>query len=213
MEDSDDDEEQDEEEDNAIPWVELPELGGALVARYEPEAVRARLRQTAAGEGFRAVVAELAVRCGSTPQPMPDGAGFSLQVVAAGALDLEALQSELRPRGVLVLGGGASGGEPVLTLLPTTDPLEALAAWGVAAPSHGVSSRHVVEFFRTHPAVLTEIGADTVAGRFEPLPENAWALAVEVYNLCPGVVEQDEGGFEGLIAMLERSGAFCLRWG
>lgn len=205
-----------EPEEEDYPEVELPALAAELEARYEGEAVRARLAGEARSDAFRAVVAELAELCGSEPQPVLDGAGVALHVhsvrargeLAAEKLDVEALQRQWMPRGVFLLGGR----KRELIVLPTTDPLEAIAAYEACGPNYDVLPTHVLEFFRTHPAIVTRIAHDTVAGRFETLPEDPAALADEIYALCPDTVEQGVGEIEVLAEMLGESGVFYLWW-
>lgn len=217
--DEDDDEDWDESWDNdedEIPELEMPELAVSLQVHYAWRAARARLAAAALTPEVRAVADELAERCGAEPQEMADGQGFSIHVHAASSLareplNIEALQAEYGPQGALILGNGSVHHKNRLFVVPTTDPLEAIAAIGCAGPSHDITSGQVIEFFRSHPAVITDLRSDTVVGRFNPLPANLRQLAIEVSSLCPDTIYRGAGSFDALMLSLAE-GTFHLRW-
>lgn len=195
-----------------IPRLEMPELDAAFAARYDRGAVCERLKAAALGETFLAALADLAGRCGSVPQQDPEGFLYSIHVHSASPLgredkiDLAALQAEMKRRGLLVFGR-----EQRLLVLPTIDPLEALAAMGTSGPNYDITSGQVIEFFRRRPANFTAIGHDLASGHFDPLPDDPEKLALEIINLCPDAFHPEMEGFEDLVGRLEK-GKFYLWW-
>ncbi len=195
---------------------ELPELDPESAARYEPAKVRERLTEKAKEPAFVAWVDQLAERCASKPKTAVEGSGFAVHVHSvradaelAGGADVEALQREAAPRGAFVLGDGRAGKARELTILPTTDPLEVVAAFGDHGANSGIASTHVLAFFRRHPAIITTVTGDTIAGRFETPPEDSRTQAEELCWLCPDVCGE---GPDEVSEELAESGEFHLWW-
>ena len=194
----------------------LPELDAELAARYQPTEVVARLVEQAKQPTFVAFVERLGERCGSRPAPAVEGAGYSVHVHSvradaelANGADVEALQREAAPEGAFVFGEDRAGKARDLTILPTTDPLEAIAVFGDQGANSGIGYTHTLEFFRCHPAIITRVTYCTIAGRFEPLPEIPLAVAETLARLCPDVFHE---GPEGTASELAKSGEFYLWW-
>ncbi len=195
---------------------EPPELDAELAARYRPEEVSARLVEKAGRPDFVAFVEELAERCGSRPAPAVEGAGYALHVhsvradaALAGGADVEALQREAAPHGVFILGDRRAGQARELTLLPTTDLLEVIALFGDHGANSGIHHTHILELFRQRPAIITQVTGDTIAGRFEPPPEDPWELTEELAGLRADSFDE---GLEEIASELGESGEFYLWW-
>jgi len=201
-----------------IPALELPLLNAELSAYYDPRATAARLAAAAEERTFRAALSLLAERCGSEPRQGRGPFEFLLEpaeespLLTAGAFDLEALQQEFLARQALVLQVSSQRGEAHLAILPTADPLEALAVYAAGDLDDELSSSRLLELFRSHPAKFETIQPRLVVGRFEKPPANPWAVAVELYNLCPNITIPLGGGLEALIESLSPLGAFRLDW-
>ena len=204
---------EDEVDVGDIPEVELAELPAELAAFYARPAVLSRLRAAELEEDYRAALAMLAQRFVKAPAPASLGAGFVFTISALESPDFAALQAEFARRGFLLFFGGDADAaeEESLLLLPTRDPLEALVLVGTRSPDEPGSASLLLEFFRHYPARFTSICPAEAQGRFEPLPANAWALAVELCNLCPNAAEPT-GGLDAFIESLERHGEFHLWW-
>ncbi|MDA8019750.1 MAG: ankyrin repeat domain-containing protein [Thermoanaerobaculia bacterium] len=216
--------EQIEDDDEDYGDVDLPELDDELAEHYDFEASRERLER-AQDESFATAVAELAARCGSEARDLGGGLpGVRFQIHSQKAepalrmnLDIEALQNEYLDRGTLVLRAGSFGAEASqLLVLPTTDPLEAIAAMGTNGANYDIMPRHILEFFRSHPAVVWELAHDRVVGRFTEAylstVEDLDELAREIYEICPDTIDQGVGSLEALAESLGESGEFYCWW-
>ncbi len=197
----------------------LPELDAELAARYQPAEVMARLAGRVEQPAFVAFVEELAERCGSRPVSDVEGAGYSIHLHSvradaelAGGADVEALQREAAAHGAFVLGDGRGEKAHDLTILPATDPLEVIAAFGDHGANCGIGSVHILEFFRRHPPIITTVTHATIAGRFEAPPEDPRALAEELCWLCPDVFEEGPDSIDDTASELAASGEFHLWW-
>lgn len=199
----------DEELDvGGVPEVELAELSPALMAHYAPKAVEARWQRALATQAGR--LEALARRWGLVAQQSTGGPFWLLTYDPPGPEDLFG-------QGFVILEGDFDEtGRSTLEVFPSEDPLEVLAYFGVGDPAaerpEGFAQSALLEFFRQNPARFTTIYEDELQGRFEKIPANGWALAVELCNLCPNAAEAAGGTLEGLIARLEREGDFHLRW-
>lgn len=193
-----------------------PALDPPSTVLYDTEKVLGRLRDAASDQEFLNLLAELEERCGGKARQELGGESYSVHVHAASRLGklseskIEALQAEILARGVLVLRFKGR-----LLVLPTRDPLEALAAIGTAGPNYDVDNFQVIDFFRRHPAMFTEIGPSAVSGRFDPMPDDSEQLAGEIAKLCPDVVDLDEDSEEAVEALareIASRGQFSLWW-
>jgi hypothetical protein len=201
----------------AIP--DLPRLDNELAAHYSAESTQARLVDRSSHPVFIAYLAGLAVRAGTEARPMLEGAAFSLRVhsvkatdTLTGEIDIEGLQQEAAPHGALVTDGSAPGQKGDLVIWPTVDPLEAVAAMGTCGPNAENLPAHVLEFFRTHPAILTRVAPDALAGRFTSAIDDPETLAQQVCALRSDSVDQGGGNLERLAERLAQTGEFFLWW-
>lgn len=198
---------------------ELPQLDNELAGHYSAESTRTRLVDRSSHPAFSAYLADLAARAGTEARPMLGGAAFSLRVhsvkatdTLAGEIDIEGLQKEAAPHEALVTDGSAAGQKGDLVIWPTVDALEAVAAMRTCGPNDDILPTHVLEFFRTHPAILTRVAPDALAGRFTSAIDDPKTLAEEVYALCPDSVDQGVGDLERLAERLAETGQFALWW-
>ncbi|MCA9708230.1 MAG: DUF4253 domain-containing protein [Myxococcales bacterium] len=129
--------------------------------------------------------------------------GVEFEVLPDSVADqLDAILERHASADALVLVFGREGG--ALTVLPTTDPLEAIAVAGVAGPNYDVSEGDVLRWAlhvqRAHPFRITAVAYDRLQGTFlSELPEPA-LMAARIYAICPDAVDQ---GYMSLAALAQ----------
>ncbi len=194
--------------------AEGPEVLRRLLAAGADPNHRSRPRplQIAAGQGRLANV-EVLLEAGADPNagstiasPLSDAVGGGHDRVAACLVTAGARDSEH--------GGSQLVHSAFRGLTATVRAM--LVARGAGGRLQAFEDRrlepeHVLEFFRTHEAVITEVSHNTIAGRFATPPEDPEALAEEVYALCPDTVDQGFGDLE-LLAEALAEGRFHLWW-
>ena len=119
---------------------------------------------------LRKAVAVLATLCGASPALWGGGDAVVLRIDSrseAASLGLAELQARVAEHGVMVVACGEGEPADCIAVFPTTDPLEAIAASGVAGPNWDVTTTQILAFFRRHPARIERLSHDVVAGRFE----------------------------------------------
>ena len=79
-------------------------------------------------------------------------------------------------------------------------------------PARSPLPAHVLEFFRTHPAILTRVAPDALAGRFTSAIDDPETLAQQVCALRSDSVDQGGGNLERLAERLAQTGEFFLWW-
>jgi hypothetical protein len=121
---------------------------------------------------------------------------------------------EARARGCFLFACEDAVGRPRrLALLPTTDPLEAVAFVGVGEAGVEDSNLRVIAWLAgtREPWRLTTITYDTLAGHFlAPLADPLAADAI--FAVCSDAVDQGAGDLESLAAELAATGRFYLWW-
>ncbi len=202
--------------DVGAPPSETPSPPATIdLARYDTEAVRARCRE-AAGPELLALAGELGRRLGVEPndQRHEDGR-VELHLPTTLTIDLGALQREALERGCFLFACQDHVGRPSrLALLPTTDPLEAVAHVGVGEAGVEDSNGAVIAWLASlhEPWQVTTITYDTLAGRFLAPPADPQAIAESIYRICSDAVHQGAGDLETLAADLAATAAFYLWW-
>ncbi|MGE0487714.1 MAG: ankyrin repeat domain-containing protein [Vulcanimicrobiota bacterium] len=185
----------------------------------EPEfryrrARRPSLRRAAQSQRFQAALAELAELCGSKPIELTEQPGaFRLYVKSDRDFSLEVVQDDFLPRGCVVV---QTSGPDHLLVIPGKDPLRALAVMQTDGVNCDVGSGNLIDWLselaQRHPFRLVSVNYDTVTGRFLAPIDDALALAKELYQWCPDIVEQGCETVEELARQLEKSGQLYLWW-
>ncbi len=209
-----DSDEWDEDEDDWPP-SEMPPLSQEHEALYDRARIEERFKAAFATDLYQTAAREMAERCGSRPVPWGDDGMLKFRVdsrsqAAETPPDVEAWQQELAPRGLSVF---KISFDRDYFLLPSSDPMECMRYFGVAGGNYDITNSQVMEFFRTRPAVITQLRGDVVAGRFDPVPRDLEQLAEDIYSLCPDTFPEGPGedGIQNYARKLE-DGTFFMWW-
>lgn len=106
-----------------------------------------------------------------------------------------------------------------ISLMQTADPYEVLRVMGTQGWAQGVSPQRVIErlrhWDRKYGLQLSGAGAHWVQAQLKRAPQRAqdWrALALEVAELCPAVLDDNGGSIENLAFELSLTQSLLLRW-
>jgi hypothetical protein len=143
---------------------------------------------------------------------VPRGRGF----VVAGSL-----RRLLGPSHAVSVSRRADRDAPFddISLMRTADPYEVLRAMGTQGWSQGVSPQRVIErlkhWDRKYGLQLAGAGPLWVQAQIKRLPARPqdWrALALEVAELCPSVLDENAGSIDTLAFELSLTQSLSLRW-
>lgn len=103
-----------------------------------------------------------------------------------------------------------------LALVGVDTPWAAMWLFGTNAANYDKGTAEVVkwmqQFARENDVSFDTIGFDLCAGRFNKPPKDYLALAKQMYEFCPDIVDQGAGDVEKLAAELKKSGRFFFWW-
>src|SRR6185436_14227876 len=92
---------------------------------------------------------------------------------------------------------GYTSGKDELTLLPTANRAEVLAAFQTNGANFEVYPQDIIrwldELEKSHPFMLTGAGSDWCEGTFTKPLVDSKKLAKKMYEFCPDIVEQGTG--------------------
>lgn len=151
--------------------------------------VMAPVPDLSAFAGFSALVDELAERCGNKPVALGVGVRCAVRVARRRQFDFQALRASLGERGALLFE--LEPGE--VALLPTADPLEAVAFMQTNGANDGIGSGDILEFLRglEVPWRLKSLRHDLLEVELlEPVADPK-KLARRCRELCPDLEPQE----------------------
>jgi ankyrin repeat protein len=200
-----------------VPGPGVPPLA-AIAARYDRDAVIARLRAVCDAEPFAAVVRDLESICGAPAQDeRRDLGGYTFHVAThkRDGIAIEALQARFLLRGAFVFYSGR-GDDDALLVLPTTNRYDALAVMGTNGCNEDVATEDVIRWLMdratTDPFVITRVRHDLVEGRFLRPIADPEEMAQSMYELCSDIVDQGSDTVEALAENLARRPRLYFWW-
>ncbi|MDJ1173086.1 ankyrin repeat domain-containing protein [Roseofilum capinflatum] len=177
-----------------------------------------RGRDPAYGEA----VQELAEICGDRPIEFSDLEGgfyINVRVNKRKDLDVEALQNQFMAKGCYVFASSRTLFEHLpecLTVFPTTDKYEAIAAMGTNGCNYGIGTGYVLQWLQAleakQPFIITYIRYDSLALRFLSPLEDVEYWADEMYEFCPDLIDQGVMERDRLIECLKTSDRISFWW-
>ncbi len=211
-----DDEVNGKDEDPDLDWHELPNPPGLSTKErehYHPLAVRARLVVAASSTPFRALVEEMVGVCDAAPEVWEEGGAIDLPFASGSPgerLGLPHIQKIAARAKAMAVRSGSQGHR--LTLLPTSDLLEAIVAFDIAGPNVDISDEQILSFVKRHPLLVTRLRHDLIVGRLQRPAEDPEAVALKLFRLCPDLVDQGLGCVDTLIAHVRHRSELYLWW-
>ena len=205
-----------EEEDEGVDWHALPTppgLSSQEQQHYRRSTVLKRLKAAASSRSFRNLVQEIGGVCNARPTSWEQGEAvdFSFAAGSAGSrFGLAGLQKIAARAKAMAVLSGPEGDR--LTLLPTGDLLEAIVAFGIAGPNVDISEGQILAFLKRHRLLVTRLRHDLIVGRLQRPPKDPEAVALELYRLCPDLVDQGLGSVEALISQVRDRAELYLWW-
>ena len=203
-----DDDDDDERREPELP--DLPKLTADQAERYAQQKVVERLRRQVKKADFQATLKRLEKLAGNKARPWGDG-GMAVHVDSRsrGGKMLRGTSEGLREALETSLGPGFKAFRNALSptgsflvmsreqavLLPTTDPLDVIAAFGVSAPNVSIGPQDILATLRDFPIRLHHVRHDMVVGFVEPVPTDravAQDLALRYLALHPEVIFEDD---------------------
>jgi Domain of unknown function (DUF4253) len=166
-------------------------------------------------------VQDLAEICGNEAMLLEEVVGgFYLNVLPLkfAEIQIEDLQNDFLPRGCFVFISDDNAYEPshCLTILPTTDKYEAIAALGFNAANYDIGTGYIIQWLQEleaeQPFILTSIHIDLLSGRFLSAVKNPETLAERMYEFCPDLVDQGVESVEELAESLRTSDLLYFWW-
>ncbi|HEX5223390.1 MAG TPA: ankyrin repeat domain-containing protein [Verrucomicrobiae bacterium] len=111
---------------------------------------------------------------------------------------------------------GYTSGKDTLTLLPTTNRAEVLAAFQTNGANCDIYTSDIIrwldELEKTQPFVMTGAGFDWCEGRFAKPVVDSKKLAKQMYEFCPDIVDQGTGDVSRLALELKKTQRFFFWW-
>ncbi len=111
---------------------------------------------------------------------------------------------------------GYTTGKDTLTLLPTTNRADVLAAYQTNGTNCGVYTSDVIhwldELEKTQPFVMTGAGFDWCEGAFTKPLMDSKQLAKKMYDFCPDIVSQGTETVSRLALELKKKQRFFFWW-
>jgi ankyrin repeat protein len=111
---------------------------------------------------------------------------------------------------------GYTSGKDELTLLPTANRAEVLAAFQTNGANFEVYPQDVVQWLdeleKSQPFVLTGVGFDWCEGTFTKPLVDSKKLAKKMYEFCPDIVDQGTGDVSRLALELKKTQRFFFWW-
>jgi len=103
-----------------------------------------------------------------------------------------------------------------LTIFPTTDKYEAIAAMGTNGCNYDIGTGYVLQWLQEleakQPFVITYIRYDSLGLRFLSPLEDVEYWADEMYEFCPDIIDQGVMERENLIKLLNTSDCITFWW-
>jgi ankyrin repeat protein len=174
---------------------------------------------------FVNAIKDLVAICGKSAKPVtnrednPLTGCVSFRVPAETADKiLKEKHEEFLKRGCYLLKSdrGFTSGKDTLTLLPTTDRAEVLAAYQTNGANFEVYTPDIVhwldELEKTQPFVMTGAGFDWCEGAFTKPLVDSKKLAKQMYEFCPDIVSQGTGDVSRLALELKKAQRFFFWW-
>lgn len=196
---------------------------GPFPEKYRFDPVEERLRGAWAGFGAAEALGRLAAK-GLDPYPGHEDPYVRLFVAPDHALDVAALRAELAGMPVFAFRYAVSGRDdvvtdesgPVLGLVASTDPIDAVVAVGTAGPRHGIGTAAIVRFLATLRTFARwqpeDIGEERLRFSLVPKEEDgAGRIAERVLKICPPLVRANVT-VETLAERIRETGELDLDW-
>ena len=171
---------------------------------------------------YAEAVQELADICGDKPIEFGDlEGGFYINVRTNKRkdLDVEAVQNQFLAKGCYVFASSRSSFDDLpecLTIFPTTDKYEAIAAMGTNGDNYGIGTGYVLQWLQElevkQPFIVTYIRYDLLRLRFLSPLEDVEYWADEMYEFCPDIIDQGFMEREKLVQCLKTSDRISFWW-
>ncbi|WP_236519360.1 hypothetical protein [Sandaracinus amylolyticus] len=160
---------------------------GPFPEKYRWEAIEARLAGGWDDPRRRALIEALEARGWRAMEGHDDP---YLRVVVREGAELDEVRTLARDAATFVFRWRAHDGREGVGLVASGDPVDAVAAVGVAGPQHGVGTAAIVRFLVSLRSFaryeLEELAEDRVAMRIEPRDEEiARMIGERVPHVCP----------------------------
>ena len=196
---------------------QLPELSADLAERYARDTVLQRLQRAATGAHVSDAVAELSETCGSPAREhLSEVGGHRLHVRSDRTLDITQVQDQMLVHGCFVFVSAGLSRPEELTVLPTLDPLDAVAAIAPDGANYDIETEHILAWLQHEMTqrqfAIVGLRHDLVALRYAGDLGDVDQLAHSMYAICPDVVDQGTGTVEDLVEQLKESGKVTLWW-
>jgi ankyrin repeat protein len=149
--------------------------------------------------------------------PITGGHAFPMSANQAEVLVGEQ-QTRFLASNAFIFAISGQNGTPIgdaLAVLPTTDPLQVVAAVGTEGPNSKVDTKMIVEWLKkldTEQSFrLIGISADFVKGQFTEPVKNALTVAKKIARLCPDA-EETPKALHTAAQRIKQTGEFFLWW-
>lgn len=181
-------------------------------------------RARAKAADFKKAVQELAKLCGTKArlvadedEPFAGCAQFTVTTEKADQIIADHHEAMLKRGCYLIKSSrGFASGKDQLTLLPTNNRNEVLAAAQTNGANSDVYPADVVRWFeeleKSQPFLLTGAGHDWCEGRFTSPLKDSKKLAKEIYGFCSDIVDQGVGDVARLALELKKTQRFFFWW-
>lgn len=181
-------------------------------------------RARAKAADFKKAVQELAKLCGTKAklaaeddEPFAGCAQFTVTTKKADQILADHHEALLKRGCYLIKSSrGFASGKDQLTLLPTNNRNEVLAAAQTNGANSEVYPADVVRWFeeleQSQPFLLTGAGHDWCEGRFTSPIQDSKKLAKRMYEFCSDIVDQGVGDVARLALELKKTQRFYFWW-
>ncbi|MEX2114862.1 MAG: ankyrin repeat domain-containing protein [Pirellulales bacterium] len=206
---------------HALAQSEQQEQQRQRKAAEADERLRPDFNSAEKSPNFRKAVARLEKLCGTSStndKNVPGIAYCTVPLNKANELIERERNAFLRLKCTLFRCGRAHSpdDDELLAILPTTDPLQVVAAIGTSAPNYGLFMSDIVDGLKRlqllEPLRILKVSYDTVELEFHAGVDDPRTMAKHLYEFCPDVVDQGFGSIGKLQKHLAAGRNVTLWW-